>query len=143
MAYYVISTSLRTMRENQGWSLEKLAHKSNLSIATIKRIEGKSGLRKVSSNTIECLARAFDLQVKQLQKLLFFYDDPYIAISKIAIRREQTLEGRNTYRLRAIEPQTVEEGDIVVDLPEGALYCLPRANYAIQKELRAKAGLDK
>lgn len=59
--------SIKELRVKNGWSQEYLAELSNLSSRTIQRIEKEN---KASLESLNALAKAFELEVSQLQKLI-------------------------------------------------------------------------
>ena len=59
--------SIKELRLQNGWSQEYLAELSNLSSRTIQRIEKEN---KASLESLNALAKAFELEVSQLQTLI-------------------------------------------------------------------------
>ncbi|MGP2655988.1 helix-turn-helix domain-containing protein [Malaciobacter sp. WC5094] len=59
--------SIKDLRIKKGWSQEYLAQLSNLSSRTIQRIEKDN---KASLESLNALAKAFELEVSQLQKII-------------------------------------------------------------------------
>ncbi|RGX54499.1 XRE family transcriptional regulator [Anaerotruncus sp. AF02-27] len=61
MLSMTIGVNVKKYREQKGLSQEKLAYKSNLSVATISKIE--RGLTNPTADVIESIARALDVPV--------------------------------------------------------------------------------
>ena len=61
MLSMAIGVNVKKYREQKGLSQEKLAYKSNLSVATISKIE--RGLTNPTADVIESIARALDVPV--------------------------------------------------------------------------------
>ena len=61
MLSMTIGVNVKKYREQKGLSQEKLAYKSNLSVATISKIE--RGLTNLTADVIESIARALDVPV--------------------------------------------------------------------------------
>lgn len=71
------ATEVRSMREAVGWTQEELAHKSNVSIATIKRLE--SGVHVIGRLQNEALRRALDraaMEMRSVPKYEFEFEAP-------------------------------------------------------------------
>lgn len=58
---------IRDLRLKNGWSQEKLAEMTNLSTRTIQRIEKEDN---GSLESLNCIANAFEMDIKDLQKML-------------------------------------------------------------------------
>ena len=61
MLYTTIGENVKKYRLQKGLTQEKLAYKSNLSVATISKIE--RGLTNPTSDVIESIARALNVPV--------------------------------------------------------------------------------
>lgn len=59
-----LSKEIKKMREERGWTQEKLADIADINVKTIQRIE--SG-ENASTSTLNCLANAFNVEVKDLK----------------------------------------------------------------------------
>lgn len=60
----LVRARLRALRVAQGWSLEELASRANLSQSTLSRIE--NGQRRLALDTLVALARALDTTLDQV-----------------------------------------------------------------------------
>lgn len=79
----LVRTRLRSLRQAQGWSLDALAARSNLSPSTISRIE--TGNRAISLDVLLPLARALQVDLESL--LEGDSEDPDVVIRPVPSSR--------------------------------------------------------
>jgi transcriptional regulator with XRE-family HTH domain len=79
----LVRSRIRSLRQAQGWSLDALAERSNLSPSTISRIE--TGKRAISLDVLLPLARALQIDLESL--LEGDSEDPDVVIRPVASKR--------------------------------------------------------
>jgi transcriptional regulator with XRE-family HTH domain len=79
----LVRSRIRSLRQAQGWSLDALAERSNLSPSTISRIE--TGKRAISLDVLLPLARALQVDLESL--LEGESEDPDVVIRPVASTR--------------------------------------------------------
>lgn len=63
-----VGTSIKTLREQRGWTQQELSERSGVSVATIRNTE--HGIGKRSRRTLQDLSMAFDRRADYLTDIL-------------------------------------------------------------------------
>ena len=125
-----IGASIRTERENRGWSLTDLAQRAAVSRAMIHKVE--RGESSPTANLLGKLSRAFGLSMSALMARA---ETPQ---GRLARRADQPVwtDPETQYLRRHISPRTDLPLDLVeVTLRPGTEVAMPASAYAFQRQL--------
>ncbi len=133
-----LAATLRSAREERGWSLGELSERSGVSKAMISKVE-----RGEASPTAALLGRLSGALGRTLSELLAAAEDGAAGASRLARRAEQPVwcDPESRYRRRAVSPAGSGVQVVEVELPRGRSVAYPADAYTfIEQQIWVLAG---